>query len=90
MAKKKRPPQHSHRVWIARTRALRVQRAEVGVSVTRMASDIGCDRSHLSRVLNGRCTSDRMARRISEYFQVPITELFVELDLEAFDQTAAA
>jgi len=71
-------------------RQLRVVRAAAGVSVTQMCRDLGRSRQHLSAVLNGRQTSENTAKRIAEYFEKPLEDLFRPVDLENPDQATAA
>jgi DNA-binding XRE family transcriptional regulator len=80
----------SHTVWLPRVRELRVARAELGVSVTAIAKDLGRSRSHVCDVINGRRTSNALASQIARYFGVPIEELFFQKDLENPDQASAA
>jgi transcriptional regulator with XRE-family HTH domain len=80
----------THPVWWPRHRALRVARAEAGISLTELARELGRSKSHVCDVINGRRTSDPLAQAIAEYFGHPIEDLFVLKDLEDPDQASAA
>lgn len=77
-------------VWFPRTKALRMKRAETGVTVVQIAKDLGRSKQHVSDVLNGARTSERLAKELACYFSVPVEDLFIELDLESPDQASCA
>lgn len=91
---KKRPSARDHRpshiVWLPNKRALAVKRAETGVKVYQIAQDLGRSLSHVSDVMNGRRTSEIMAKALADYFSVPVENLFTRVDIENPDQASAA
>jgi len=74
-----------------RAKALRVVRAEVGVSITRMAKDLGYCRDHIGQVMGGRRrASESVASAIADYFEKPVEELFFPVDLDNPNEATAA
>jgi len=80
----------THMVWLPKRRELRIKRAETGVKVYQIAQDLGRSKAHVSDVMNGRRSSDSLARAIADYFGVRVEDLFVRADLENPDEAAAA
>jgi len=87
----KRAPRRRRPGFLPKTKALRVKRAEIGVTVTRMAQDLGRNRCYLFRIFRGaENPSEAVARSIAEYFGARVEDLFTVVDLENPDGAAAA
>lgn len=71
-----------HIIYLPQTKALRIKRAEYGVTIKAMAEDLGRNRDHLNRVLLGKSTSKMLAAEIADYFGVPVEDLFTPVDCE--------
>lgn len=80
----------SRKIWLPRRTEIKVKLARANLGVNDLARELGMSVSHTSDVINGRRTSDSMAQRIADYFEVPIEDLFEIKDLGSPGQASAA
>jgi transcriptional regulator with XRE-family HTH domain len=88
---KPRPPDTHRWAWMPRTKQIRVARAELKITVGRIAQDLGRNPTQISDILLGyRRPTEELAREIAEYLGKDLESLFFRIDLENPDQASAA
>lgn len=77
----------THKVLLARRPAIRVIRAESGITVKQLAKEIGKPEWQVRHTLQGQKLHRRIAEAVAEYFGVPVSVLFLEVDLESLPES---
>ena len=74
-------PRKSYRVLLARRPEIRRLREESGIKLKALARKIGRGENVLRHVLSGAKINNSLAEAVAEYFGLPVSALFFEIDL---------
>jgi transcriptional regulator with XRE-family HTH domain len=75
-------PQRTYRVLVARRPEIRRVREDAGIKVRALARKIGRPEYQVRHVLQGAKINNSIAEAVADFFGVPVSALFFELDLE--------
>lgn len=77
-------------VWLPKLPELRAIKGRMGITTAELAQELGQSRHQVSKVLTGDKVSRPIALKIAKFFERPIEDLFIKVDLENPDQATAA
>jgi DNA-binding XRE family transcriptional regulator len=85
-----RPKRGPHIVLMAKTKEIRVAKARAGVTYKELADAIGETRWQMEHALRGHQKANRYAEKVADFFEMPVEQLFLAIDLENPDRAVAA